>query len=530
MSSVGLTRLHYPHIYAVLTCNNPDTELKQEDLTNLIRIYESFVLQYGIEMGTAMFDGYIYENKYSTSNLSLVGVQAFKPEYGLDNQIKIVSVGSNAVVVHQKDTNPELYIQGHQSEGNFLGHTGSTHDRRIVAIDEKKPTDIIIAPAKYGTILEKLDEKSVIKKINDTNNRIATLMGYGASGKVPKGQKSLMHTLINPANLELVQRPKWNEGFIYAQDIFTQTRDTIRNSLSGFGSLEVNILSGHLHSDRRLSTHQYIAVNMARLLRDSFSKDDRVHFRNMPLVDNLHVRDIFDYPAYIELFENIEFPVEVVLTEDSALMERIGYDILRIAIKSDKQGYDLVYDGDKSMTMKFQDGTLIQLASHIDKGGVLACVPFDLAQVYYRHAPGLLEKIFREDILANHPDSELASLLRENSNKTYHQIMFDEVYSNPDIKGRNQRRAKIFDEVRVPFSEIRLDGKTPYLDALKNEIADRHIQRDKKAIALYILEGSYDAQFDRFQRLFKAVGINGIETYRLTFNPENANMQLMSVN
>ena len=68
----------------------------------------------------------------------------------------------------------------------------------------------------------------------------------------------------------------------------------------------------------------------------------------------------------------------------------------------------------------------------------------------------------------------------------------------------------------------------PYIDVLREELALREKTHYKKVISLYILEGSYDAQFDRYSKVHKAFALPGIDTYRLTFIASELGFKIMS--
>jgi len=104
------------------------------------------------------------------------------------------------------------------------------------------------------------------------------------------------------------------------------------------------------------------------------------------------------------------------------------------------------------------------------------------------------------------------------------------LYKNPDIQYRNKLFQKITHEVRPNINSIE-DTKlmSYYVDALRNELVVREKTRSKKVVSLYLLEGSYDAQFDRYSKIHSAFALPSIDTYRLTFTSEELKFIVMSI-
>lgn len=534
--SMGIIRTNYPYIALLLTQNSSDTTIKT-DLSELLKICEGFILRYGLEIGLTMFDGYIFEKNLSFHKLSLIAVQIFKPD---DNtqvlQIKYVSVGGGVILVSTDSNFHKLVnVTEEKSKQEFLGQTASTHNRGILPINSKFSVSIILTPITYCQPFNDIKPDILYEKINKNHH---SLMGWIVSSfhkkySIPTSKKNLIKFNLKSKNIKTMQVPNWNIKTIRKIDNFKVVTNSLINYLDVYSNLEVNILCAHLHADRATDIHQNISIEITKAIQEELKDISKILFRVQPMIDNLHVKDVFDYRAYLTLLKENGLKPDVILTEDSMLLERVGYSILEQFLykKNDLTNYKFIYEKNRSINVLFNDSTIVQLIDNIALGGRLACISFDLAQVYYRQNPELFEKLFREEILEHFSNSILARWYKENKQEIgYHQIMFNKIYSNDNIKKRQDLLKNVFQEICIPISDIKNNPIiTKYHSAIQNYVINREKEKNKKVISLYILEGSYDAQFDRYSRVHQAASINDIHTYRITFSSDRNIINFMSV-
>ena len=530
-ASIGEVRSNYPYLSLLLTSNSPEP-LPQAQLKELSRICSSLILSYGLETGLAMFDGYIFDNHYTKYYLSLMISQTFKANEYTPIQIKLMSVGSGAILIYQDKKIEHIAIRGTEELNSYLGHTGSRHLREIITIDTNLPVKIIIAPYSYGLALQTISPVDAVQLANqNATNPLAWLMTtFIKPFAIPTAARNILLAHIKPNELEIVERPQWTAQEIKQIPEFISLSRQCKNYLQHYQTLEVNVLYAHLHADRIVDIHQEISIDVARTLKAE-TLEKNIVFTLHPLIDNLHVRDVFDYKKYNDLLLEKRLEPDVILTEDSLLIDRIGQGILDCFVSQNAEDkYQIVYEGNRALNVLFPDNTIVQLIDHMDKEGRLSCVTFDLAQIYYRQAPDLFEQLFREDILLNYPESILARWFQYYPDKNYHQIMYEQVYTNTDIKQRNKLFQAINKEIRPDIHSIdSTKSMRHYIDKLKTELVEREKTYAKKVISLYILEGSYDAQFDRYAKVHAAFALPGIDTYRITFSSEELGFNVMCI-
>ncbi len=530
-ASIGEVRTNYPYFSLLLTSNSPEP-LPQAQLKELSIICSNLILSYGLETGLAMFDGYIFDNHYTKYYLSLLITQTFKANEHGSLQIKLMAVGAGAILIYQDKKIEHILVRGNEELNSYLGHTGSCHYREIITLDNNLPVKIIIAPYFYGLALQTISPIDAIKLANENAvNPLAWLMTtFIKPFAIPVAARNILLVHIKPDELEIIKRPQWTPQEITQIPEFISLSQQCKDYLQHYQTLEVNILYAHLHADRIVDIHQEISIDVARTLKTE-TLEKNIVFTLHPLIDNLHVRDVFDYKKYNDLLIEKKLEPDVILTEDSLLIDRIGQGILDCFVSQNAEDkYQLVYEGNRALNVLFPDNTIVQLIDHMDKEGRLSCVTFDLAQIYYRQAPDLFEQLFREDILINYPDSLLAKWFRYFPDKNYHQIMFDQVYVNTDVKQRNKLFQTINQEIRPNIHSIGCtQSMRHYIDKLQAELIEREKTCAKKVISLYILEGSYDAQFDRYAKVHKAFALPSIDTYRITFTSEELGFNVMCI-
>lgn len=530
-ASIGLVRTNYPYLSLLLTSNSYPA-LTQNKIKELSMICSSLILSYGMETGITMFDGYVFDNNYSHYSLSLLASQAFKQGKKLPVQVKIISVGSGAVLVYQKQKIQHISIRGVEESMSYIGCPGARQQREIVLLNNEHSIRIVLAPYSYGFALQDIEPHERLNSANqNAHNPLAWMMtSFVKAFEIPKSARNILLFHIKPSQMDIVERPKWSQDEIKKIPEFESLAQQYKAYLKHYKSLEVNVLYAHLHADRLVDIHQEISIDVARAFRDEV-KEENISFKLQPLIDNLHVGDVFDYKKYYNLLTEKNLEPDIILTEDSLLLDRIGQGILDSFIKQkDENKYQIIFEGDRAINVLFPDNTIVQLIDHMDKEGRLSCVTFDLAQIYYRQAPDLFEQLFRNDILSNYKSTMLAKWFSEYPSKTYHQIMYDMVYTNPDIQYRNRLFKKISHEIRPPVNNIEnTESMRHYIDVLRDELLAREHARTQKVISLYILEGSYDAQFDRYAKVHDAFALPGIDTYRVTFTSEELGFNVMCI-
>ncbi len=530
-ASIGLIRTNYPYLTLLLTSNAPQA-LPQDDLKKLTTIGSSLILRYGMELGIAMFDGYVFDNSYAQYCLSLVANQLFKPDVHSATQLKTMSIGPCAILAYQSQKLQYLRIRGNEELDSYLGHLGTKQQREITTLECNDSIKVISVPAAYGLAMQTIAREELRATANEhAENPLAWLMTrFIKPFKIPKAARNILLYRVKPTELDVVKPPTWAQHEIKQLPEFTDLIKQYRNYLQDYKSLEINILYAHLHADRLIDIHQTISIHVGRALKDELASKQTA-FKLQPLIDNLHVRDVFDYKLYNEFLAEQGLAADVILTEDSLLLDRIGQGILDyINDKESSHDYRIIFEGNRAMNALFADGTVVQLLDHMDKEGRLSCVTFDMAQVYYRQAPDLFEAIFREDILANYPDSTLGQWFLQYPLKSYHQIMYDRIYTNSDVTYRNRLFRQITAEIRPDLTDIKqARQKRHYVDVLHRELQVRLSSRTKKVVSLYILEGSYDAQFDRYAKIHNAFALPGIDTYRITFSSQELAFNTMCI-
>lgn len=530
-ASIGEVRSNYPYFSLLLTSNSSEP-LSQSQLKELSIICSSFILRFGLETGLAMFDGYIFDNHYTKYYLSLLICQAFKANAQTPVQIKLMSVGCGAILIYQNKKIEHITVRGTEELNSYLGHTGSRHQREIITIENNLPIKIIIAPYSYGLALQAISSVDVVQLANqNADNPLAWLMTtFIKPFAISTAARNILLSHIKPNELEIINRPQWTPQEIKQIPEFISLTQKYKDYLQHYQSLEINILYAHLHADRIVDIHQEISIEIARTLKDELL-DKNIVFTLHPLIDNLHVRDVFDYKKYNDLLLDKRLEPDVILTENSLLIDRIGQGILDYFVSQNSEDkYKILWEGNRAVNVLFPDNTIVQLIDHMDKEGRLSCVTFDLAQIYYRQAPDLFEQIFHEDILLNYPESILGKWFRLYPNKNYHQIMYEQVYTNTDIKKRNMLFQTINQEIRPDINSIDCTKSMGhYIDKLKAELIEREKTCAKKVISLYILEGSYDAQFDRYAKVHAAFALPNIDTYRITFTSEELGFNIMCI-
>ncbi|MDP1608866.1 MAG: hypothetical protein Q8L98_06095 [Chlamydiales bacterium] len=530
-ASIGLVRTNFPYISLLLTSNS-SVPLAEEKLKELTNICTRLLLNYGLEIGIAMFDGYIFEQHLSRFNLSILACQAFKRDESSSIQVKIVSVGSGAVLIYQDKKLQSTCIRGSKEISSFLGLHGATHHREIVLVHNKQTIKVILAPHAYGPALESIDHQVLCQDANqNSSNPLAWLMtSFVKKFAIPESARNLLVFAIKPSEIDIVERPQWSQRDVKQIPEFANLVNTYKEYLKNYKSLEINLLYAHVHADRLVDIHQKISIEVARAFKDEL-ENEYISFRLHPLIDNLHVRDVFDYNKYHDLLSEKNLKPDPIITEDSLLIDRIGQGILDCFVNQDsKNRYQIVFEQHRAINVLFPDKTVVQLIDHMEKDGRLSCVTFDLAQIYYRQAPEVFEKLFREEILLHYPNTILGRWFLEHPNKNYHEIMFSMLYSNPDIQYRNRLFQEISNEIRPNINNIEsTQSMRSYVDALRDELAIREKTQYKKVVSLYILEGSYDAQFDRYSKVHKAFALPGIDTYRLTFMASELGCKVMFV-
>jgi len=530
-ASIGLVRTNYPYISLLLTSNS-EIPLEKEELKKLMNICTRLLLNYGLEIGVAMFDGYIFEQNLSKFNLSIVACQVFKSDEKSCIQVKIVSIGSGAAFVYQEKKLQHACVRGSEESGSFLGIKGARHHREIVLVNNTHTVKVILAPYAYGLALESVDPQVLLQELDqNAHNPLAWLMtSFVKKFAIPGSARNLLVFTIKPSEIDIVERPVWSQDDVRQIPEFESLVATNRDYLNSYQSLEINLLYAHVHADRLVDIHQEISLEVAQAFKGEL-RSEKISFKLHPLIDNLHVRDVFDYNGYNDLLTERNLKPDPVITEDSLLIDRIGQGILDCFVNQDPKGrYQIVFEQDRAINVLFPDKTVVQLIDRMENDGRLSCVTFDLAQIYYRQAPEVFENIFREEILSEYPNSILGKWFLENPSKNYHEIMFSRLYSNPDIQYRNHLFQDICKEIRPDVNKIENTRcMRPYIDALRNELSVREETRYKKVVSLYILEGSYDAQFDRYSKVHKAFALPGIDTYRLTFMASELGCKVMYV-
>ncbi|MBA4259967.1 MAG: hypothetical protein C0446_12445 [Chitinophaga sp.] len=529
--SVGEVRTNYPYLSLLLTSNASESP-NQVQLKELSGICLSLILSYGLETGLAMFDGYIFDNHFKKYYLTLLISQTFKTNEHSPIQIKLMSVGCGAILIYQNKKTEHISVSGTEELSSYLGHTGSKHRREIITLDSNLPIKIVLAPYSYGLALQSISPIDAIQLANENAaNPLAWLMTtFIKPFAIPTTARNILLSHIKPNELEIIERPQWTSQEIKQIPEFISLTEQCKNYLHQYQTLEINILYAHLHADRVVDIHQEISIDIARTLKTETLERNTI-FTLHPLIDNLHVRDVFDYKKYNDLLLEKGLGPDVILTEDSLLIDRIGQGILDCFVSQNPEDkYQIVYEGKRAINVLFPDNTIVQLIDHMDKEGRLSCVTFDLAQIYYRQAPELFEQIFREDILLSYPESILAQWFQHYPDKNYHQIMYEQVYTNPDIKQRNKLFQAISQEIRPNLhSTDCAKSMRHYIDKLKAELVEREKTGIKKTISLYILEGSYDAQFDRYAKVHEAFALPHIDTYRITFTSEELGFNVLYI-
>lgn len=532
LASVGSIRTNYPYLGLLLTSNSVQP-LDQNEIKRLNNICVNLILQYGLEFGLALFDGYIFDSEYDKYLLSVVAAQIFKPNKHDPVQVKMLAAGRGAVFVYQNNKIQHIEINGPELNDNFIGKTGTTYCRNVVTVENNENNiQVILAPYAFGEALQAMPFSQLLKEGNENASNVLAWISQlpQKSMRPPKQARNLLSFRISPKSIEIASRPRWTLSDISQISGFLNLKNICKNYLNQYKHLNINILYAHLHSDRVVDVHQEISTKIAKALKNDLN-EERISFSMQPLIDNLHVRDIFDYEAYSNMLREQDLVPDVILTEDSLLIDRIGQGIIYYISKNSlSSDCKIVYEGNRSMNLLYDDDTVVQLVDHMDKDGRLACISFDLAQIYYRQAPNLYEKLFKNEILNNYPNTILGKLFIKHSDKNYHQIMYEEVYKNKNIPYRNELFQRISKEIRPNINNV--EATKPmlsYVDALSNEINNREITRSKKVISMYILEGSYDAQFDRYSKVHKTFAIPGIDTYRVSFVSEELNINSISI-
>ncbi len=530
-ASVGSIRTNYPYIALLLTSNST-AALAQDEIKKLSNICINLILQYGLEIGLAMFDGYIFDIKYQQYLLSLQMIQVFKPTDESSVQIKLISIGSGAIFIYQDQKIQHIEISGDEEKDSIVGSSGAHYKRKIVMVDREAKTKIVLAPYSYGLALQNIPSTQLLHNADqNAHNLLAWIMSLPSKNfKIPKNTRNLLSFIINPASMETVSRPKWNNDEIKEIPEFKSLQNTFKEYLKKYQSLEINVLYAHLHADRFVDVHQEISTKVALNFKNELESDD-ISFTLQPLIDNLHVRDTFDYKKYNDMLLEKNLAPDVILTEDSLLIDRIGQGILYyITQQETDSNYKVIFEGNRAINLLYSDNTVVQLIDHMDKDGRLACITFDLAQIYYRQNPSLFEKLFKEEILSKFPGTILERLYVKYPDKSYHQIMYEEVYTHPDVKHRNELLQKIYKEIRTNVNSIE-DTKqmVHYVKAIEEEIKNQEETKSKKVISMYILEGSYDGQFDRYSKVHQTFAVPGIDTYRVSFVSERLQFNVMSI-
>lgn len=530
-TSIGEVRTNYPYLSLLLTSNSLEP-LSHTRLKKLSRICSSLIISYGLETGLAMFDGYIFDNYYTKYYLSLLISQTFKAHEHSPIQIKLMTIGCGAILIYQNKKIEHISVSGIEELNSYLGHTGSRHQREIITFDNNFPVKIVLAPYSYGLALQTISPVDAVLLANqNAANPLAWLMTtFIKPFAIPTTARNILLTHIKPNELEIIERPQWTPQEIKQIPKFIALTQQCKDYLKDYQTLEVNILYAHLHADRVVDIHQEISIDVARTLKNE-SLEKNIVFTLHPLIDNLHVRDVFDYKKYNDLLIEKGLEPDAILTEDSLLIDRIGQGILDCFVSQNAQdNYQIVYEGSRAINVLFPDNTIVQLIDHMDKEGRLSCVTFDLAQIYYRQAPILFEQLFREDILLNYTESILAKWFQQYPDKNYHQIMYDQVYTSTDIQQRNKLFRTINQEIRPDIHNIDCTkSMRHYIDKLKAELIEREKACARKVISLYILEGSYDAQFDRYAKVHAAFALPDIDTYRITFTSEELGFNVMCI-
>jgi hypothetical protein len=530
-ASIGQTRTNYPYLSLLLTSNSLPP-LTQDRIKELSTICSDLILKYGMEIGISMFDGYIFDNNYNQYSLSLMVSQVFKPNQHLPIQIKIMSIGPGAALIYQNQKIQHIRARGTEETKNYLGHSGTTQQREIILLNNQANIKILLAPCLYGLALHSIDHNELLETANkNVKNPLAWIMSsFIKPFRIPQSARNILQTHIKPTEINVIERPKWSQNEIKQIPEFLSLKKEHTEYLSHYKWLEINVLYAHLHADRILDIHQKISIEVALAYKNELEKEN-ISFRLYPLIDNLHVRDVFDYKKYNDLLLEKNLRPDVILTEDSLLLDRIGQGILYSFINQEcKDKFQIIFEGNRGINVLFPDNTVVQLIDHMDKEGRLSCITFDLAQIYYRQAPDLFENLFKDDIMSNYSNTTLGKWFLENPSKNYHEIMYDMIYSNPDIQYRNKLFQKITSEIRPNINKIE-DTKSMrhYVDALRNELITREQTCSKKVISIYILEGSYDAQFDRYAKVHSAFALPHIDTYRITFTSEELGFNIMCI-
>ncbi|MBI3366675.1 hypothetical protein HY041_03550 [Candidatus Roizmanbacteria bacterium] len=555
-------------------------------LTYLSHQFESLLVKYPLEKSALIFDKYIYKLGIGNFGIQLTAVQSIKTQESFRS--KILQVGDIDIAVlreRSSNVNPglimelrsgisdarlyeiyqQLSITRNEINDQPPPYTPRKKQRLAAQVMEQlRAKKITLEPVNQeknndglGTI-EQAKHKIIEMEIKDGDSFIFLPPSIGArlAGAVHKfADISYIITYLSNLNTQrrssysfsrfkflhrdtqILRQIEWTTDTVLPQ--VAEFLDYLRGLTREFNTVDLHFQFSHIHPTS--STHskiQEVGAKIAGILGNEVRRFG-VRTRGSSLVDEYHTDDLLkDYSVFEDMLrQNADSTFTEIFYESSPVMRLIADAVVRLII----QHPDIQKIGD-TISLLTQEGRMIEIWDNVTEKndgaisiGRQACVPFNIGMDLTMMAPQLSDVLYRQYISLRYPNSILATLLREHSNLSVHEIFTRFIMNETNVEKRSLMRHHILDEAdRVSFSEI--EKTNPDITAFDLYVLYELYQfvqsglssKKRIPIVVHILETNYNAQQEKARHIWDMVGIPGVPVFRISFDPFSGNIKVLT--
>lgn len=416
------------------------------------------------------------------------------------------------------------------------GHLGSQFQSRHTVSEITVPDrcSVVLLGPHSARALSKFGSGMLEELANMARRESRSLVGAlkqasGLTGEL--GENQFHRFEVDKSRIGVVRRHRWRRETEMRRP---QVKALISrlSGLSGGGGLDLKLQFGHIHSDRpagkeQLMTAKYSGWLAERLRGEGFAVEP------LTLVDNLHVPDVIDYGKYRESLGKSGLTPERYVLEDALPIGVLAVGVCQKMLAS-KGLKDRVRKVGGSVHLELDDTNVALYEGVSEKDGVwrgrVACVPFNWACDYYLHNTQLVDKEFFRYLEKSRPDSELLRLHRSEPGLSYHELVLKHVYGVSGFSERQARKDEVVDSAVPPFNHPGHD-----FTGLVDGVFEASRQSDSKPAALYVIEGFYLAQWDKYKAFKEALsenvpGVPELEVLRFGMDFGTGSIQALSIN
>ena len=478
-------RRNSPYIGAVCSASTPELA------KNLIDIFRRLITQHPLEITIGMMEEWLMEGEPDLA----ASISAFQIHNdGEDIWVKAVGIGGGRVII--RGPNDE-YIE--ETCFNKIGQKYGALE--IGRIDFQHPIHQSLHKVKVGWVAE---------AIPATASDMTTFK---------KGNRKEVVRMRITHKIQPVELFEWTLDYVQGKLY------PLVSAIQEINPQNVRVQFGHVHSDRDAGPEQetsgFMAREFAKMLGEIGLDIDLVE----GMIDNYHTTDrinVSDYKKDLETFYG-QKGVKVSF-EASLLCRRLGDELIIRLMRSHPGQIQFI---GSNCYLNVTSDIKIELYDGIGAGknlpGRQGCVPFEGGFEIRRLNPALANKLFQEIIFRDHPDSLLAKWWHQNPEMDFEDLCAKYIYGERPEK-RAAIKAQLDQEIDRPFNEKIIKGDTDFLDAILEQT-----DVSKQAL-LHLLEGTYDAQQQKFAAFMALAGVLPMHVFRVSFDRHSGRVALLDCN